>query len=322
MAATETVVDPVSGLTFEVTTSGRNVTGVDFAGGSIPADGVIDIPSSISYNGETVDVTGISPDLNSVNPSYRSSVTALHLPQGVDAVAPGLFAGYKVLKEVDIDGDAELGSKAFYGCAELGRVSLASGITAIPDSCFMGCVSLSSITLPSELETIGADAFCNAGLTEAVIPGMVSDVGDEAFKDCPLISVVIEGGAMSPVPTELGNYAFSAASVESVLCYRPVPPVLYGTGTTFKMSTYKDAYLQLLGDAEAHVADYEADKYWGWFGRDKPIYTAVKGVDAGQQPGVFEVYDINGVLRLRTSDPSLPGLAKGVYVVNGHKRVI
>ena len=321
VAATTTVVDPVSGLTFKVTTTGKNVTGVDFYGGTIPADGVVDIPESITYEGVSVPVTGIAADLNAVNPSFKSTVSSLLVPSAVASVSPGLFAGYTALKNVDFAGSTDIGAGAFRDCSELSGVTLGAGITSIPDSCFMNCAALTEITLPESLETIGTASFSHTGLTEAVIPGNVSDVGDDAYRDCPLVGVTIQGGSDSPVPTEFGNYAFSASSLERVISYRPVPPVLYGTGTTFKMSTYKNAYLQLLGDAQDHVADYEADKYWGWFGQDKPIYTGISGTesDRGMQ---CEVYDLNGTLVMKAGVKSLSGLPKGIYVVNGRKVVI
>lgn len=321
LADVETVTDPVSGLTFQVTTSGTSVTSVVFSGGTIPADGVVDIPSSITYNGQTVDVTGISSDLNTLNPSYKTTVTSLVVPSTVTSIGSGLFAGYSVLKDVDIQGDAAIGSGAFSGCTELSSVTLSPDMTSVPDSCFMNCTALTEITLPSSLQTIGTSAFSGAGLTEVTIPGNVSDVGDYAFQNCPLISLVILGDSSSPVPTDLGNYAFSTATLEKVICYRPVPPVLYGTGTTFKMSTYQDAYLQLLGDAQAHISDYEADKYWGWFGQNKPIYTGISVTesDATMQ---CEVYDLSGRVVMKTQSQSLSGLPRGIYVVNGRKVAI
>ena len=55
---------------------------------------------------------------------------------------------------------------------------------------------------------------------------------------------------------------------------------------------------------------------------DKPIYTSVDGLMEDLYGGEYYVYDMNGVLRMKTMDSSLPDLPKGMYIVNGHKVII
>ena len=55
---------------------------------------------------------------------------------------------------------------------------------------------------------------------------------------------------------------------------------------------------------------------------DKPIYTSVDELKDDPYGGEYYVYDMNGVLRLKTTDSSLTGLPKGMYIVNGHKVII
>lgn len=324
-ADSETVVDPESGLTFSVNFSGRTVTSVDFYGGELPDDGVLRIPDIIQYNGQNIEVTGISKEMNTNNPSYKESLKELWIPESVKSIFSGLFAGYEELSDVNLEGVDSIGTNAFGNCAKLRNVSLPEGLTSIPDSCFMNCVSLTQITFPESLDVIGNMSFKDAGLNSVTIPGEVSLVDYAAFQGCPLTSVTIEGSNASPKEMNIGHYAFytNTYTIQKVLCYRPVPPIMTGTGTSFSPATFKNAYLQLLGDAETHLAEYEADPYWSLFmSDDKPIYTSVDELKDDPYGGEYYVYDMNGVLRLKTTDSSLTGLQKGMYIVNGHKVII
>ena len=70
-------------------------------------------------------------------------------------------------------------------------------MTKIPAAAFSSCVSLSDVNFPSELQTIGQNAFKNCAITEADIPDGVTVI-DSAFIGCTsLRRVRIHGGIYS-----------------------------------------------------------------------------------------------------------------------------
>ena len=121
--------------------------------------GDIDIPSSVSYNGNSFDVVSIEEKafngcINLTSVSMANSITTI-------------------------------GEKAFTGCTSLLSVGLSNSITSIESSTFKNCTSLTSIVIPNSITNIGNSAFegC-ASLANIVIPNSVSSIGYNAFADC------------------------------------------------------------------------------------------------------------------------------------------
>ena len=98
-----------------------------------------------------------------------------------------------------------------------GNVVIPSATTTIGDNAFSDCsLSLKSVTfgVNSQLESIGANAFSNSGLTFIVIPSLVTTIADEAFQGCShLTSVTFESGASQLV--SIGRGAFFNAGLTS-----------------------------------------------------------------------------------------------------------
>lgn len=125
----------------------------DFYGGSIV------IPSTVSYNGKTYNVTMIRA--NAFESSYIASIT---LPSSI----------------------VDLGESAFMGCQNLTTVELNGGIKTIKDYTFADCISLKSIDIPEGIETIGDYAFAhrwegNGELQEVSFPSTLKEIGKNAF---------------------------------------------------------------------------------------------------------------------------------------------
>ena len=74
------------------------------------------------------------------------------------------------------------------------RVSIPSGVTAIPEGAFSGYEKLASVSIPNTVKSIGKNAFnsCYA-LSGITIPNSVTSIGEKAFSYCDgLTSVVIQ----------------------------------------------------------------------------------------------------------------------------------
>lgn len=52
-----------------------------------------------------------------------------------------------------------IGSRAFYGCSDITRVTIPNGVTNIGDEAFFGCSGLTSIRIPDSVIWIGSSAF-------------------------------------------------------------------------------------------------------------------------------------------------------------------
>ena len=77
----------------------------------------------------------------------------------------------------------------------------ANQVTNLQSSTFANTSSFTSITLPSNLVTIGDQAFQNSDLTSIIVPNSVTSIGSRAFESSPLTSAVINNGT-------IGDYAF------------------------------------------------------------------------------------------------------------------
>lgn len=63
-------------------------------------------------------------------------------------------------------------------------VIFGSALTIIPNSFFRSSFTLQAVYLPDSITNIGYTAFNGSGITEIVIPTSVTEIGDDAFKDC------------------------------------------------------------------------------------------------------------------------------------------
>ena len=92
---------------------------------------------------------------------------------------------------VDYMGNA-IGSYAFNGQTQLTKITLAEGITTLPESVFRNCTSLTDLTLPSTLTYIGSYAFgyCSA-LKTLDLPEGLTSIQSYAFRNATALEEVI-----------------------------------------------------------------------------------------------------------------------------------
>lgn len=126
-----------------------------------------------------------------------------------------MFAECSNLTDVTLgNGIAEIGASAFYNCNSLESIVIPNGVTTIGNSAFQSCDSLKNITIPEKVETIGMNAFRSCtSLTSVSIPESVKTVTMWAFKDCSsLTNVSIPGSDIS-----IGNNAFQNDPLTTVV---------------------------------------------------------------------------------------------------------
>ena len=134
------------------------------------------------------------------------------MEQGVTKIGNGAFACMPKLKTAQIQGT--LGTAAFWGCANLKKVTytngkgtmgfacfgeckklknmvIAEGVSAMDRSCFAGCTKLKTIELPTTLKVVGETTFHScSSLRTVTVKGRVTKCKIFAFykvKNCKII---------------------------------------------------------------------------------------------------------------------------------------
>ena len=102
--------------------------------------------------------------------------------------------------------DYEIGRSPFWENENIKSLVISEGVTAIGSSVFERCVNMETASFPSTLTAIGERAFfmyTHGGLKELVIPASVKTLGEKAFVDQDITSVVLPATLES-----LGTYIF------------------------------------------------------------------------------------------------------------------
>ena len=191
--------------------------------------GEVIIPSTITYNRTTYNVTSIGERAF----SQCSSLTSVTIPNSVTSIGNYAFSGCSSLTSITIpENVTSIGNFAFSDCSSLTSITIPENVTSIGNYTFSDCSSLTSITVPENVTSIGNYAFSRcSSLTSITIPNSVTSIGDQAFDNCSsLTSVTIPNSVESigwrafqscisfisiTIPnsvTTIGTYAFDGCS--------------------------------------------------------------------------------------------------------------
>lgn len=165
-------------------------------------NGTKTIPSSVTYNTTTYNVTAIGdhafencPSLTSVIiPNSVTSIgvdafsecsrlTSISIPNSVASIAQGALT-YTAWYDNQPDGLLYAGKVAYAYKGEMPQgtnIVLNDGTLGIADCAFAGQSNLTSITIPSSVTNIGAEAFFNCSDLNPIIPNSVISVGYRAL---------------------------------------------------------------------------------------------------------------------------------------------
>lgn len=314
MAQTTFTVDD---LNYQVNPDGVSVTLTGHTGG-YNAVGALNIPASVSYQGNDYAVTTIG---NSAF-LYYFYLTSLTIPNSVTTIEDGAFAycsgftGDLVIPNSVVT----IGPSAFFTCYSFdGDLVIGNSVTTIGEYAFDDCAGLHGVlNIPSNVTTIGLDAFrycsfsgitvdaanpvfdsrdnCNAiirtssnelvtGCVNTVIPTSVTSIGENAF--CGL-----EGLTSIDIPnsiTSIGAGAFSFCFQLTGDLTIPNSVKTIGAGAFFQCSGF-DGTLTI-GESVEYIGDYAFRQCSNF---TKAVSLATVPPELGNEPGwngvVFEQF--------------------------------
>ena len=166
----------------------------------------VDIPSSVSYNGQTYTVTSIGETA-----FYDcENLTSVTIPDGVTSI----------------------GSSAFHLSEKLTSITIPNSVTSIADYAFFHCQGLTSVTIPTGTTSVGYHVFdwCTS-LTSVILHNNLTIIEDYAFTYCTSLTSITLPASL----TTIKYYAFmGSTSLTSVICEGEVPPALVGDGIFFQ----------------------------------------------------------------------------------------
>ena len=229
--------------------------------------GVIVIPESVLYKGQTYRVTSIGDS------AFRKcSMTSVTIPNSVTTIGSYAFVDCNSLTNMVVEsGNPKYDSRnncnaiietssntLMAGCK---NTIIPNNVTSIGEGAFSGCSGLTSITIPNSVTSIGAwtFAYCS-GLTSVIIGNGMTYIGMYAFQYCSgLTSVTIPNSV-----TSISAGAFSGCSaLNSVTISNSVKYIATGVFSGCSKLT------------SVHISDLEA---WCkiWFGDNwaNPLYYA------------------------------------------------
>lgn len=117
----------------------------------------------------------------------NAALTSISFTQAasLNSIGSCAFYGCSSLGEVSLPAQVTLSFGSFENCSGLQSLTIAEGISEIPEQCFYHCPSLTQIDLPASVTTIGVRAFdgCTALQSISLSENVVS-IAPNAFEGC------------------------------------------------------------------------------------------------------------------------------------------
>lgn len=114
------------------------------------------------------------------------------IPDGVTKIDDGAFASSSLTSVIMPSSVTSMGSWAFLGASQLTSVTLSSSLTKLPWQCFFACAQLKSVVIPSGVTVLEQGVFYNDyQLRSVTLPEGLTRIGNYAFQNCPIVSLVL-----------------------------------------------------------------------------------------------------------------------------------
>ena len=209
--------------------------------------GNVEFPETVTYNGTTYTVTGISGTAfynctgitsitipNTITSislyafAYCTSLSSFNIPSSVTTLYGDSFI-YTAWYNNQLDGViCKDGWCLGYKGTPSGSLVIPAGTSRVANSAFSGCSGFTgTLSLPNSLTVIGASAFsgCSGLSGSIVIPNSVVSIGNSAFSECSGFAGTLTFGNSL---TTIGNHAFSGCTKLSGIS--PFPNTMVSIG--------------------------------------------------------------------------------------------
>lgn len=131
----------------------------------------------------------------------------MFVPEGVEEIAPGAFAGMKNLRRVQLPKTLRrIGAAAFYGCENLTQITLPAGLVELGTAAFKNS-GLQEVSVPTRALKLGCEVFADSALRCAEIKGR--QTGESMFRGCCQLAKVQLSGNIRKI--EAGMFRDCAA---------------------------------------------------------------------------------------------------------------
>ena len=167
-------------------------------------DGVIDIPDTVKKDNIDYTVTAIGN--NAFCHSYTSTnVSSVFIPATVTSIGNGAFSYCRFLATVTFAEGSQLksiGASAFFGSEYehpiFTEIKIPDSVETIGSRAFYGCRNLKRITLPSALKTLSLSTFtyCTS-LSDVYLPASLTDIGSNIFFQCSSLTNIYYAGSLA-----------------------------------------------------------------------------------------------------------------------------
>lgn len=115
-------------------------------------------------------------------------ITDISIPEGVKTIGTRAFYACRSLEKADLpDSVISIGDDAFFACEKLVNIRLGSSLESIGMQAFFSCRSLDNVIIPDGVKTVGASAFALCSSLKSVKLGTNTEIGKDAFLNCPYI---------------------------------------------------------------------------------------------------------------------------------------
>ena len=150
------------------------------------SEGLIVIPSTVEFNGKTLQVTTVGKNFALGN----DAITTVEISEGIRTVSEYAFDGCSQLNQVTLAATEKLEKYAFSNCSSLRSINFSENIISLGDNCFEACSSLASISLPESVTALGSSCFRNCTKLEDVILPNITVIPELCFSGCTSLSSI------------------------------------------------------------------------------------------------------------------------------------
>lgn len=190
------------GLTYTLNAADHTATVANYDNNT--PDGVIDIPDTVKKDNIDYTVTAIGN--NAFCHSYTSTnVSSVFIPATVTSIGNGAFSYCRFLATVTFAEGSQLksiGASAFFGSEYehpiFTEIKIPDSVETIGSRAFYWCRNLKKITLPSALKTLSLNTFtyCTS-LSDVYLPASLTDIGSNIFFQCYNLTNIHYAGSLA-----------------------------------------------------------------------------------------------------------------------------